>query len=180
VEKGQEDPPQDQALAHRVRWADLDSVFAHMGDNTSVGEASNGIHLINDREHVAVRQDHEVRIPDEYLMESYVGQRDSDLRKAREMLLQAKQERPSYKPDILLGLATTFVGWFLGGLSSSVNLASLLGILMLCVAPCGAVGLFVAFIFIRKEENQGKSDLAERVLEHLADPDGKETKTDEH
>lgn len=101
MEKGQENPPQDQALAHRVRWADLDSVFEHMGDNTSVGEASNGIHLINDREHVAVRQDHEVRIPDEYLQESYVGQRDSDLRKAREMLLQAKQERPSYKPDTL-------------------------------------------------------------------------------
>lgn len=34
-----------------------------MGDNTSVGEASNGIHLINDREHVAVRQDHEVAFP---------------------------------------------------------------------------------------------------------------------
>lgn len=51
---------------------------------------------------------------------------------------------------------------------------------MLCVAPCGAVGLFVAFVFIRKEEKQGKSDLAERVLEHLADPDDKETKTDEH
>lgn len=180
MEKGQENPPQDQALAHRVRWADLDSVFEHMGDNASVGEASNGIHLINDREHVAVRQDHEVRIPNEYLQESYVGQRDSDLRKAREMLLQAKQERPSYKPDIRLGLATTFLGWFLGGLSSSVNLASLPGILMLCVAPCGAVGLFVAFIFIRKEEKQGKSDLAERVLEHLADPDDKETKTDEH
>ena len=55
MEKGQGDPPQDQALAHRVRWADLDSVFVHMGDNTSVGEANNGIHLINDREHVAVR-----------------------------------------------------------------------------------------------------------------------------
>ena len=154
MEKGQENPPQDQALAHRVRWADLDSVFEHMGDNTSVGEASNGIHLINDREHVAVRQDHEVRIPNEYLQESYVGQRDSDLRKAREMLLQAKQERPSYKPDILLGLATTFLGWFLGGLSSSVTLASLPGILMLCVAPCGAVGLFVAFIFIRKKRSR--------------------------
>ena len=115
MEKGQENPPQDQALAHRVRWADLDSVFEHMGDNASVGEASSGIHLINDREHVAVRQDHEVRIPNEHLQESYVGQRDSDLRKAREMLLQAKQERPSYKPDILLGLATTFLGWFLGG-----------------------------------------------------------------
>ncbi len=54
-----------------------------MGDNASVGEASNGIHLINDREHVAVRQDHEVRIPNEYLQESYVGQRDSDLRKSK-------------------------------------------------------------------------------------------------
>mgnify|MGYP003160152088 CR=1 FL=1 len=62
MEKGQENPPQDQALAHRVRWADLDSVFEHMGDNASVGEASNGIHLINDREHVAVRQDHEAGI----------------------------------------------------------------------------------------------------------------------
>lgn len=41
---------------------------------------------------------------------------------------------------------------------------------MLCVAPCGAVGLFVAFIFIRKEEKQGKSDLAERVLEHWRIP----------
>lgn len=180
MEKGQENPPQDHTLAYRVRWADLDSVFEHMGDNTSVGEASNGFKLINDREHVAVRQDHEVHIPDEYLQESYVGQRDSDLRKAREMLIQAKQERPSCKPDIFLGLATTFLGWFLGGLSSSVNLASLPGILMLCVAPCGAVGFFVAFIFIRKEENHGKSDLAERVLEHLADPDGKEIKTDEH
>lgn len=61
-----------------------------MGDNTSVGEASNGIHLINDREHVAVRQDHEVRIPNEYLQESYVGQRDSD---------REKQGRCSFRPS---------------------------------------------------------------------------------
>lgn len=180
MENNQDISPQEQVSPRGVTWGDLDTLFEHMGDGTSTNEAGNNIHLTDDSDHVALREDHEVHIPSEYLQDSYVGLRVSSLRRAREQLIQAKQERSSCKADVILGLATTFLGWFLGGLSSSVALNTLLGILMLCVAPCAAVGLFVAFFFMRKEESQSKSDLAERVLEYLADPDEKEPESDEH
>lgn len=161
-------------------WGNANELLAHMGNGANAVDASNEVFLTDDKDQVAIRQDYEVRIPSAYKQDSYIGQRDSDLRKARDLLYNARQQRPSILPDFILGLATTLAGWFLGGLSSSSSVSGIVGILMNYVAPSTAAALLTAFFFLRKEDRLKINELADRVLDHLANPDDEGSDYNEH
>lgn len=153
-----------------------DNLFARMNEQPRVEEASTfningGVGV--DGGHIVAQQHNEVVIPASYMSDGFVAHRESDLRKARELLNGVSDKNLSIKSEVYLGLSTTFLGWFLGGITSGVGIATVYGALMYCVAPSAAVGFFVAFFFTRREAIQDTKELADHVLEYLADPDDK-------
>lgn len=131
-----------------------------------------------DKNHVIARHDAEIRVPDEYKRESFVLQRDSDLRKAYSLLRAAEKAKTPVRAELLLGLGTTALGAFLSLVFTASEL-SVFWVAIVVVLAASAVGLIVAFCFCRKTEERSTHDLARRVLELLAAPKEKEN-PDEH
>ena len=131
-----------------------------------------------DKNHVIARHDAGIRVPDEYKRESFVLQRDSDLRKAYSLLRAAEKAKTPVRAELLLGLGTTALGAFLSLVFTASEL-SVFWVAIVVVLATSAVGLIVAFCFCRKTEERSTRDLARRVLELLAVPKEKEN-PDEH
>lgn len=76
--------------------------------------------------------------------------------------------------ELFLGIATLFAGATISAIISGINFEmGWKALLFYVVSPMISVGCYVAYYFLRKNENVTKKELAHYVLEHL--PRDKET-----
>lgn len=110
-----------------------------------------------------------IRIPKEEQNDFIVEVRASQLLKARDKLEKvSKPKFPLY--EVLLGISTTFLGAFMGGLASDLILSELKGIIFLVICPIIGVATFVAYVLQRRIDNIISADVANELLHELPDP----------
>ena len=145
------------------------------GTSAKVEPAAN-ITLTNNGQSILATQNTEVTVPKEYLDDTFVAIRKSDLDKARSLLSEAANTASSAKPvgEIALALATTLLGVFLTSIFSSTPIDSPQGIFSYCLCPVFAVASFAVFLWRRHEASSKMDSLTERVLDHLVDPSSEE------
>ena len=72
--------------------------------------------------------------------------------------------------DIFISLSTLFLGGSLGAVASFMPYEyTLISVLFYTIFPALGVGLFIAYLFNKKRENDRIYNLAEKINEYLAD-----------
>lgn len=110
-----------------------------------------------------------VRITNEDREDFIMEIRASQLSKARGRLEKmSKSQFPWH--ELLLAVATTSLGAFLGGLAGNLVLTDDIGIIFLVIFPIIGAATFVAYFLLRKFEPINFSHSAQEILSELPDP----------
>lgn len=111
-----------------------------------------------------------IKQPSEYKNDFYVNLRASDIKKVRKYCDDAKKSDFPLS-EILLSIATTCIGCFLGALASNVQLNSTKGILMYVASLVLGTGTAVAYFFVRKNTIKDINSLCNNIKEYIVDPE---------
>lgn len=115
----------------------------------------------------------EVVTPSEYLNDYFITIRSSALIKARKILSEGQNSKDNRKFDIFLSLASLFLGVFVSYLFSPEDVFTN-STTSTIIYLLGSFALSIIFgilaYFTDKIESMNKTDMAERVLELLVDP----------
>ncbi|HAT4245993.1 hypothetical protein LIZ77_05480 [Clostridium perfringens] len=113
---------------------------------------------------------YQIKQPNEYLNDFMVSLRASEIKKVRGLCDDAKKSSFPWN-EILLAIATTFLGCILGALVSNIQLNSLKGIIIYILGGVIASGTLVAYFFVRKNAIDDINRLADNIKEYIVDPD---------
>jgi len=121
-----------------------------------------------------------VKQPDEDRNDFIVEIRASKLKKVRDKLeILSNEKFPLH--EVLLGIATSSLGAFLGGLASDIPLTTIIGKIFYVGCPVIFAGTGVAYFFVRYINLTLPKIVARGLLEEIVDPDktsGKEIKNE--
>lgn len=149
--------------------------------SNSEESVGNHISLENTGGSIVATTKTEVRFTKEQLEDSLVFVRRSELEKARKLLENEASKKEGFPwGEIMLAVATTLLGVSLSSWASLVSLATPHGVFAYCVCPALTVGLFIGFLWFRSAKSTNLKLLAERVLDHLEDPNISEVNAHEH
>lgn len=124
----------------------------------------------NNRQFVAT-QSTEIRIPDQYLSDSFVCIRQSELEKARAILeKESTSNKRAFLEEASLALSTTLLGVTLSSVASGVQITTAYGVIVYTFLPMLTVALFAMYYTLRSKRNLTSKDAAKRALDYLADP----------
>lgn len=148
---------------------------------SDVAKVNVGYFRLTENGSLVTDQPTEVKIPKQYAKDGYVILRQSELAKAYRLLEDARnKDKPWWLSDVCLGLATTLVGVVASSIVTGACLSSLAGVVTYCVFPAMIVGLLAKYFMLRERKAFEKRELAERVLDHLVDPEEVELEQNEY
>lgn len=121
---------------------------------------------------VIAAQESKVLVPKCYKDDDFVMHRGSDLRKAVHLLKEARMTRDSVLPDLLLGISSTILGSFISIFISPQSSYSMTQFVIYLFLGIVMAVTFTIYLNIKVGSAQSCRELAEHVLEYLADTDG--------
>lgn len=124
------------------------------------------IKLANTDEITTTSYTYEVKQPKSYSQDFFVYTKASDIKKIRNILKQSSKSKfPIH--ELLLGISTTGLGFFLSLIFSNQEYNKWIYILTVAIS----IGTFVAYLFSRKTNIVELSDVSKEILQYLENPD---------
>ena len=144
--------------------------------NAVTEDAGNVISNANNNE-LQFNQTVNIRVPkvrDRLLIDAKI------IRKIKSVCEEAQKGKFTYA-EVFLGIASLFLGAFLGSLMSQVPYElTFRGILSYTICPIGGIGFGVAYWFCRKNDMKDIKYWAEKVSEYIEDSDEADMEEDEY
>lgn len=146
------------------------SQLSDLFDNTTDMPAADTVIISSGNENATTDYQYIVRRPEEYENDFMVEVRASSLRKIRNIIVPAKNQKFSFH-ELFLSISFLCLGATISALSTGILLDSLEGRLLYILCPVISTGTLVSYIFIKKSNLQNLSNFATLVEENLVDPD---------